>query len=123
MNNQQTSKANWVKSFNIGDGTRVYVSDKGAFKLTTIQASGEEKFLMCLTPAQAKILVNASGDIGNFLMSDEYKAIEQNKVLVKEREKIANQMHREREKAARNLQASIDKLKALGVAVELPKQA
>lgn len=123
MNNQQTSKANWVKSFNIGDGTRVYVSDKGAFKLTTIQANGEERFLMCLTPAQTKILVNASGDIGNFLMSDEYKAIEQNKVLVKEREKIANQMHREREKAARNLQASIDKLKALGVAVELPKQA
>ena len=56
-------------------------------------------------------------------MSDDYKAIEQNKVLVKEREKSANQMHREREKAARNLQSSIDKLKALGVAVELPKQA
>ena len=109
-NNKQP--ANWVHSFNIPEqALRVYVSEKGAFKIVTMQPSGEERFMLCLQPAHVEALVNAAGDIGNFLTSPEYKAIEANKPLVKERQKIATQLEREKNKAVLNAQAALENLK------------
>ena len=115
----QTTKqpANWIHSFNV-EGGRVYVSDKGALKLVTIQPNGMERFLMCLMPAQATFLANAAGDIGNFLISDEYKAIEHNKELNKEKNKIASQMVKHQEVALRKAQAAIEELQRLGLKVD-----
>ena len=115
--NNNKQPAVWVTSFNVGDGTRVYVSEKGALKLTTILPSGEERFMCCLQPAHAMAIVNGAGEIGNFLLSDEYKAIEANKATVKEREKINQQLAREQEKAMRHAQAAIEQLKRLGLDV------
>lgn len=115
--NNNKVPAKWVHSFNIGDGTRVHVSEKGAIKLTTILPSGEEKFMTCLTPVVAKALVNAAGDLGNFLLSDTYKAIEDNKGAVKEREKIAAQLERFEAKRKLELQAALDKLTAAGYSI------
>lgn len=114
----QTNKpqANWVHSFNLPEqALRVYVSEKGAFKIVTIQPSGEERFMLCLQPAHVEAIVNAAGDIGNFLSSPEYKAIEANKPLVKERQKVATQMEREKDKAMRNAAAAIEQLQRLGL--------
>lgn len=111
-------QANWVHSFNLPEqAVRVYVSDKGSFKLMSIQPSGEERFMLCLQPAHVETLVNIAGDIGNFLSSPEYKAIEANKPLVKERQKIATQLQREQDKAMRNAQAAIEALSRLGLTV------
>lgn len=118
MTNTNKPQANWVHSFNIPDqALRVYVSEKGAFKIVTMQPSGEERFMLCLQPAHVEALVNAAGDIGNFLSSPEYKAIEANKPLVKERQKIATQLEREKDKAMRNAQAAIEALNRLGLTV------
>lgn len=120
MTNTTKQPANWIHSFNV-EGGRVYVSDKGALKLVTIQPNGMERFLMCLMPAQATFLANAAGDIGNFLVSDEYKAIEHNKELNKEKNKISKQMENEKTKALRTAQAAIEALQRLGVSVDLAK--
>lgn len=120
MTNATKQPANWIHSFNVPEG-RVYVSDKGALKLVTIQPNGMERFLMCLMPNQAKFLANSAGEIGNFLVSDQYKAIEHDKELNKEKNKIARQMDNEKAKALRTAQAAIEALQRLGVAVDLTK--
>lgn len=114
MSYQTKQPANWVKSFT-SNGVKIEVSDKGALKLTH---ADNGRFIMCLTPSQAKLLVDVSGDMANFLVSDEYKAIEHQKELNKEQVKIQTQVEREREKAIKNAQAALDKLNAMGITIQ-----
>lgn len=117
MYNNNKPQANWIHQINTESGLRMYVSDKGAIKFVTVSPGGEERFQLCLTPTQAKMLVNASPDLCNLLLTPEYKAIEENKVLTKEREKINTQMQREQDKALKQAQAAIEQLKRLGLDV------
>jgi hypothetical protein len=113
MYKNDKAPAKWVHTFNVGDGTRVAVSEKGAFKLSQILPSGEERFMLCLQPKHLMAIVNAAGEIGNFLVSDEYKAIEAGKANAKERDKLTLQIEREKEKLARTMQAAAEALARL----------
>jgi hypothetical protein len=120
MDTNNTPKANWIHHVNTEEG-RIYVSDKGAIKIVTRDQNGQEKFVACFRPREAKLLANMSGDLGNLLISPEYKAIEDNKGAVQEQAKIARQMDKERSKALLQAQAALEQLQRLGVKFELPK--
>ena len=113
MYNQTKAPAVWVHTFNIGDGTRVSISDKGAFKFTQILPSGEERFMLCMQPKHVEALVNASGDLGNILLSPEYKAIIDGKGAAKERSKLTLQIEREKAKLAQMILANTEALTRL----------
>ena len=112
--------ANWIHSQAIGDNEgKIYISDKGAVKITRFNSNGQEQFVTCLTPTSLNLL--SLINITDLLNSPEYQAVLKAKEDNKAQTYMAKRMAQEQEKAAKKVQAALDQLKILGVDVSTLK--
>lgn len=119
MDNQDKAKANWVARQEIvEDGAVIgYVdtSDKGALKFTSVNQSGQERFLFCLMPSHLHYI--SAFDVKAYSQGEEYGTIMHQALLNKERAKVEGQKTKEIQKQALTAQAALEALKRLGVDV------
>ena len=118
-NGQQKSTANWVKTQVLDNNVTVSISDKGSIMF---RQTDNNRFLFCFQQRDAETIVNLSGDLANILVSDEYKAIVENKAKNKEAAYLQKKVATHILKAQQMAQAAIDALKASGMTEEQAKQ-
>lgn len=109
---QYESKANWVSTQVLDNNLTMSVSDKGSVML---RQTDNNKFIACFQAGVVEQIVNASGDIGNLLVSEEYKAILENKAKTKAARYQERQVATHILKAQQMAQAALDALKASGM--------
>ena len=113
MYNANKTPANWVRHFELENGGRAYVSDKGAIKLVTRNEAGEEKFVVCIMPSQLEFFRTLN--LGPVAESEEYKQIMDARQDNKHKQYLERKIAAEQTKAAKTIQAALDNLKALGL--------
>ena len=78
---QDKTPANWIMTQVLDNNVTMKVSDKGAIML---RSTLDDKFIACFQAKQAETIVNASGDMANMILSEEYKALLENKAKNKQ---------------------------------------
>jgi hypothetical protein len=119
MYNNNESKANWIKSFQLDNNITVSISDKGSVML---RYTDNNRFLACFQANTVETIVNVAGDLGNILASDEYKAVIESKERAKVAKFAERQVAQHILKAQKLAQAALDALKASGMSEEQAKQ-
>lgn len=112
---QDKTPANWVITKVLDNNVTLKVSDKGAIML---RSTHDDKFIACFLGSQAEQIVNASGDMANMLVSEEYKALIEAKAKNKEKAYLEKQVATHILKAQKMAQAAIDALVATGLSKE-----
>ena len=97
----------------------VYVSEKGAIKLTPLNVDGTEdnrhyKVAMIM-PEAFKTIVTNSDMLKGLFDSELYQQLLKSKAQAKDKQYLERKIIKEQEKAGKTIQAALDNLKALGI--------
>jgi len=125
MDQENKPKATIVATFNF-TGIELRLSEKGAVIVYKTADGRSPQFSHCLTPSAAKVHAELGCPVFQALVtSPEWEQVAANKVLAKEKVKIAQQQDKLQIKAAQTIQAAHDALRALGLdpAMVFKKQA